>query len=78
MVPVSSSMTYEAGPRFAAEGGRKQIGSASGIGYAQPRAAVSSQAIRIGRIKERAREGIQATRVSAHLFARVTNRRYFG
>ena len=67
----------EAGLRFAADGGRKRIGSAWRIGHAQPCATVSSQGIRIGRSKERAREGIQAPRMSAHLFAGVTNRGIF-
>ena len=57
------------------DGGWKQTGSASGIGYAQPCAAVSGRVIRIGRCKERAREGIQSPRATAHLFARVTNGR---
>ena len=57
----------EAGLRFAADGGRKRIGSAWRIGHAQPCATVSSQGIRIGRSKERAREGIQSQRVTAHV-----------
>ena len=58
--------------QFAVDGGRKQIGSTSDIGYAQPCVAVSSLANCIGRYKERAREGIQAPRASAHVFARLT------
>ena len=65
----------ESGLRLAAVGGRKRSGSASGIGLAQPCAIVSRQAIRIGRCKERAREGIQFPRATAHVFARATDRR---
>ena len=57
------------------DGGRKRIGSASGVGRAYPRATVSSQAIRIGRYMERAHGEIQSPRVFGHEFAGVTKRR---
>ena len=60
--------------RFAAVGGRKRIGSASGIVLAQANAAVSSEASCVGRYNERARGRIQSPRWTAHVVARVTNR----
>ena len=59
--------------RLLCDGGRKRHGNASGIWLAHRRAALSQEKIRIGRHKERAREGIQCLRGTAHVWARLTN-----
>lgn len=59
--------------RLLCDGGRKRHGNASGIWLAHRRAARSQEKIRIGRHKERAREGIQCSRGTACVWAGLTN-----
>lgn len=69
----SGSRTTDAVVRMLNNGGRKQIGNASSIGWAHPRAPQSEEKIRIRPYMVPAREGIQAPRVTAYGFARLTN-----
>ena len=55
---------------------RKRLGNASASSGAQQSAELSQENIRIRPYKDPAREGIQAARMIAHVFARVTNGRF--
>ena len=52
---------------------RKRIGSGSDILHAHPCAALSQEKLRIRPYKEPVREGIQSPRVTAQVFARLTD-----
>ena len=56
---------------------RKQLGNGTGSTLAHPRAALSLEKSRVRPYRVSARGGIQALRVTAHVFARVTNRQNF-
>ena len=67
--------TGDAVLRLLGDAGRKRRGNASSTWLAQPRAALAHDKIPIGPYKDPAREGIQAPRVTAQVYTRVTNRR---
>ena len=75
MAPGFGSRTTDVAVQMLNEDGRKHNGNTASIGCAHPHAAVASGEIPIGRYKEPAREGIQPPRVTAHVFARLANRR---
>ena len=61
--------------RIVSDGGRKRVGSESGISRAHPYAVLSETKILIRPYRVPAREGIQSPGVTAHAFAYVTDRR---
>ena len=70
----SSTARFRCSWRFAVYGGRKRIGSASGIGYAQR---CRLRQFASGRIGNAHTKGIRSPGVSAHRGARVTKARNF-